>query len=142
MTTFPGELLDEQTRGLREEVRAFVKAVPRELLLDMDAERVRYPKDFLVDAGRQRLLGLRFPEPTGDARCPGPPRWWPWRRSGSWARRLACLYSLCPSSARHCILFGTAEQRSATWRPRWRGGCTCAEALTEPRGGSDFFGAA
>ena len=34
--------------------------VPRQLLLDMDEDKVKYPKEFLQEAGRRNLLGLRF----------------------------------------------------------------------------------
>ena len=53
---------------------------------------------------------------------------------------LACLYSL-PSIVGEAIdVFGTPSRRSAI-SPVLRGELTVAEALTEPRGGSDFFGA-
>lgn len=58
-------LLSESQVKLREEVREFVKSVPRELVLDMDAERVVFPRGFLEDAGRRNLLGLRFPKEYG-----------------------------------------------------------------------------
>jgi alkylation response protein AidB-like acyl-CoA dehydrogenase len=54
---------------------------------------------------------------------------------------LACLYSL-PSivgEAIHC--FGTDEQKERYLGSIIAGRMTVAEALTEPRGGSDFFGA-
>ena len=41
-------LMTEAQKKLRDEVRAFVREdVPRQLILDMDAERVRYPREFL-----------------------------------------------------------------------------------------------
>ena len=58
-------MLTEEQRALREQVREFVRAVPRQLILDMDAERVRYPRDFVRDAGQRNLLGLRFPAQYG-----------------------------------------------------------------------------
>ena len=36
-------ILTAEQKALRNEVRAFVKAVPRQLILDMDADRVRCP---------------------------------------------------------------------------------------------------
>ena len=38
-------------------------------------------------------------------------------------------------------VFGTPEQKERWLRPVLEGKLTVAEALTEPRGGSDFFGA-
>ena len=50
--------LTEEQKKLREEVRDFVKSIPRQLLLDMDADKVRYPKEFLIEAlGRPQGLG-------------------------------------------------------------------------------------
>ena len=47
-------LLTEEQHALRDEVRAFVQSVPRQLLLDMDADRVRYPREYLVEGARRR----------------------------------------------------------------------------------------
>jgi len=58
-------LMTEEQKRLRDEVRDFVKSVPRQLILDMDAEKVSFPKEFLVEAGRRNLLGLRFPPEYG-----------------------------------------------------------------------------
>ncbi len=58
-------LLTEPQRKLRAEVDDFVRSVPRQLLLDMDAERVRYPRHYLQEAGKRDLLGLRFPTEYG-----------------------------------------------------------------------------
>ena len=58
-------LLTDDQRKLRDEVRDFVKSVPRQLLLDMDAGVAPYPKQFLEEAGRRNLLGLRFPQKYG-----------------------------------------------------------------------------
>ena len=52
--------LTPQQRQLRDEVRSFVKSVPRQLLLDMDSEKVLFPKEYLVEAAKLNLLGLRF----------------------------------------------------------------------------------
>ena len=54
-------MLTEEQRSLRNEVREFVRSVPRQLILDIDADRVQYPRDFVREAGRRNLLGLRFP---------------------------------------------------------------------------------
>ena len=57
-------LTDEQ-RAMRDEVRELVKGVPRQLVLDMDADRVELPREFLQEAGRRNLLGCRYPERYG-----------------------------------------------------------------------------
>ena len=53
-------MLNDDQKRLRDEVRAFVKDVPRQLILDMDAEKVTYPRQYLQDAAERNLLGLRF----------------------------------------------------------------------------------
>ena len=58
-------LLTEQQERLRDKVRALVKGVPRLLLLEMDADRVQYPREFVEEAARRGLLGLRFPREYG-----------------------------------------------------------------------------
>ncbi|HEX9082250.1 MAG TPA: acyl-CoA dehydrogenase family protein [Holophagaceae bacterium] len=142
MTSLPEALLDERTRGLREEARAFVKAVPRQLLLDMDAERVRYPKDFLAEAGRRRLLGLRFPEAYGGRGLPWTTELAVLEEVGVLGTALGCLYSLVSIVGEALAHFGTEAQKQRFLVPMIEGRLTPAEALTEPRGGSDFFGAA
>lgn len=53
-------LLTEKQKTLREEVRKFVKSVPKQLLQDMDADKVRYPREYVVSLAANKLLGLRF----------------------------------------------------------------------------------
>ncbi len=142
MTTYPAELLEENARQVREEARDFVKSVPRELLLDMDADRVRYPKNFLAEAGRRGLLGLRFPGAYGGRDLPWTAELAALEEVGVLGTALACLYSLVSIVGEALVHFGTEEQRHRYLVPMIAGRLTPAEALTEPRGGSDFFGAA
>ena len=58
-------LMTEEQKKLQEEVRDLVKSVPRQLILDMDADKITFPKEFLQEAGRRNLLGLRFPNQWG-----------------------------------------------------------------------------
>jgi len=58
-------LMTEEQKKLRDEVRDLVKSVPRQLILDMDADKINFPKEFLEEAGRRNLLGLRFPVKWG-----------------------------------------------------------------------------
>ena len=135
-------LLTDDQRKLRDEVRDFVKSVPRQLLLDMDAGVAPYPKQFLEEAGRRNLLGLRFPQKYGG-------RGLGWREEmlaleeiGVLSTSLPCLYSLVSIVGEALTHFGTPEQNERWLRPALAGERAVAEALTEPRGGSDFFGAA
>lgn len=56
---------DSQSR-IQSEMRAFVKDdVPRQLLLDLDADKIRFPREFIERAAGRKLLGLRFPKELG-----------------------------------------------------------------------------
>ncbi len=44
-------LLSPKQRGLRDEVRDLVRWVPRQMLLDMDADKITFHKEFLQEAG-------------------------------------------------------------------------------------------
>jgi len=133
-------LLTAEQRALRDEVRAFVKGVPRQLLLDMDADEVRYPRHFVEEAARLNLLGLRFDPQWGGRGLPWTSEVVAIEEVGMLGTSLACLYCL-PSIVGEAIhVFGTAQQKERYLRPTLQGKLTCAEALTEPRGGSDFFG--
>ncbi len=130
-----------EQRALRNEIRDFVRSVPRELILDMDAERVQYPRAFLEEAGSRNLLGLRFPKEFGGRGLPWQSEIIALEEIGVLSMSLSCLYSL-PSIVGEAIdKFGTKDQKERFLVPTLAGRLTTAEALTEPRGGSDFFGA-
>lgn len=80
----------------------------------MDRDEIRYPREFVEKLGGRNLLGLRFPKRWGGRNLP-------------WTAEIAAIEEVC--------VMGTAL------------GCAYSmpsivgEALTEPRGGSDFFGA-
>jgi len=133
-------LLTEEQRMLRDEVRAFVKSVPRQLLLDMDADRVRYPRDYVEEAARRKLLGLRFDPQWGGRGLTWTSEVVAIEEVGVLGTSLACLYCLPSIVGEAITVFGTPEQKEKYLRPTLEGKLTCAEALTEPRGGSDFFG--
>ena len=133
-------MLTPAQRALRAEARALVKWVPRQLILDMDDDRVRYPREYVAEAARRGLLGLRFPAEYGGRGLGWVDEIVALEEVGVLGTSLACLYSL-PSIVGEAIdRFGTPEQK-ARWLPAILSGrLTVAEALTEPRGGSDFFG--
>ncbi len=141
MTTTPEALLSKEDLALRKEAREFVRWVPRQLILDMDADKVRYPKEYLLEAGRRNLLGLRFPKEYGGRALPWTSELIALEEVGVLGTSLACLYSLVSIVGEAISHFGTKEQKEKYLAPALRGELGMAEALTEPRGGSDFFGA-
>ena len=133
-------VLTEQERQLQTEIREFVKQVPKELLLAMDSNQVQYPREFLTDAAARNLLGVRFPPEYGGRGLPWTAEAIALEEVSVLGTSLACLYSLVSVVGEAINTFGTADQKERFLRPTNRGQMTCAEALTEPRGGSDFFG--
>jgi alkylation response protein AidB-like acyl-CoA dehydrogenase len=125
---------------LRDEVRDFVRSVPRQLILDMDADRVHYPKDFVTEAGRRKLLGLRFPSDWGGRGLRWEDEILAIEEVGVLGTALACAYVMPSIVGEALNVFGTAEQKERWLAPLIAGRKVAAEALTEPRGGSDFFG--
>jgi acyl-CoA dehydrogenase len=122
---------------IQSEMRSFVKNdVSRQLLLDIDADKIRYPKEFLENAAKRKLLGLRFPKDLG------------WKEEivaleeiGVLGTALPCLYSLVSIVGEAINKFGSQEHKEKYLSPTLEGKLTTAEGLTEPRGRSDFFGA-
>ncbi len=134
-------MLTEEDVSLRRRVQEFVASVPRQLLLDMDADAVTYPKEFLQEAGRLGLLGLRFPARYGGAGMPWRSELVALEEVGVLGTSLACLYSLVSIVGEAIEKFGTEAQKEKYLRPMIAGEIGVAEGLTEPRGGSDFFAA-
>ncbi|MBC7249216.1 MAG: acyl-CoA/acyl-ACP dehydrogenase [Anaerolineae bacterium] len=133
-------LLTETQKELRSEVRDFVKSVPRQLVLDMDADRVRYPREYVREAGRRHLLGLRFPAEYGGRGLSWEDEIIALEEVGVLGTALGCAYAMPSIVGEALHVFGTAEQQERWLRPLLSGELISAEALTEPRGGSDFFG--
>jgi acyl-CoA dehydrogenase len=133
-------ILTPEQKMLRDETRAFVKGVPRKLILDMDADQVHYPREFVNDLAERHLLGLRFPVEYGGRGLGWSDEIVALEEVGILGTSLACLYSLPSIVGEALHVFGTPEQKERWLRPVLEGKLTVAEALTEPRGGSDFFG--
>ena len=134
-------MLTANEKALRDEMQAFVKSIPRQLLLDMDDDKVRYPREFLQEAARRHLLGLRFDPSWGGRGLPWTSELVALEEVGVLGTSLACLYSLVSIVGEAIHVFGSDEQKEKYLKPVLRGEMTVAEALTEPRGGSDFFAA-
>jgi hypothetical protein len=134
-------IMAPEQKKLRDEVREFVRSeVPRSLLIDMDADKVRYPKEYVQNLAKRNLLGLRFPPKYGGRGLKWVDEVIALEEIGVLGMSLGCLFSL-PSIVGEAInIFGTNEQKVKYLKPTLEGKICCAEALTEPRGGSDFFG--
>ena len=135
-------ILTAGQRSLRDEARTFAREeVPRQLVLDMDAEKVHYPREYIQKLAAHHLLGLRFPQEWGGRGLDWSHEVLALEEIGVLGAGLACLFSL-PSIVGEAInVFCSREQKEKYLKPVLEGRMTAAEALTEPRGGSDFFGA-
>ncbi|MBI5477898.1 MAG: acyl-CoA/acyl-ACP dehydrogenase [Deltaproteobacteria bacterium] len=135
-------LLSDEERRVRDEVRAFVRdRVPPQLLKDMDADRIRYPREYVEMLGAENLLGLRFPTAVGGRGLGWVAEMSALEEVGVLGSALGCAFAMPSIVGEALNLFGTADQKERYLRPILAGKMISAEALTEPRGGSDFFGA-
>jgi acyl-CoA dehydrogenase len=135
-------MLDEQARMVQDKAREFVKnEIDPEYLRRMDRDEIRYPRELYELYAQHQLLGLRFPKEYGG-------------QGMNWVAECAAMQEIgCLGMAAGCSFvmpsivgealnaFGTEEQKEKYLKPMLAGKLVSAEALTEPRGGSDFFGA-
>jgi acyl-CoA dehydrogenase len=134
-------MLSKEEKAVRQETRDFVASIPRQLLLDMDAGEVSFPRQYLQQAGSRGLLGLRFDPKYGGRGLPWTAELPALEEVGRLGVSLTCLYSLVTIVGEAIHGFGTERQKQEILAPMLRGEMAAAEGLTEPRGGSDFFGA-
>jgi len=135
-------LFTDAQRDVRDRARAFVKDTPRELILDMDAEKIRFPRDWLREAAKRRLLGVRHPVRWGGGGLDWVASCGVSEEIGSLGYELACVFGVGADLVCDAIItHGSDEQKERYVKPLLAGEIFAAECLTEPRGGSDFFGA-
>ncbi len=134
--------LTEEREKLRREVEDFVKSIPRRLLMDMDADRITFPAEWVAEAGKRRLLGLRFPPEYGGRGLGWVDEIMAAGIVGKLSLSLGCLYGMVSIVGEALNEFGSKVQKEKYLKPLISGKMWAGEALTEPRGGSDFFGAA
>jgi len=134
-------LLTDQEKELKYRIRKAIKTIPPSMLRKMDNEEIQYPTDFIKKLANQNLLGVRFPIEFGGLGLNWVAESAVIEEVGALGPALGCLYSL-PSIVGEAInRFGTQEQKKKYLQEILKGNLYSAEALTEPRGGSDFFGA-
>lgn len=134
-------MLDATARSYKQKAREFAARVPRQLLRDMDADVVQYPVQFVKDLAAAGLLGLRFEKKYGGKELSWVTEMAVLEEIGVLSMSLSCLASLPSICGEAFHTFGTEAQKEKYLKPILTGQKFCAEALTEPRGGSDFFGA-
>lgn len=134
-------LFTEEQLKLRDEARAFTSWVPKQMILDMDAEKLQFPHEYLKEAGRRNLLGLRIPKKYGGRGLGWVDNAIAAEEIGVASYSLACLWGVGADIVCDAIVqFGSEELKQEIVVPLLKGEVFAAEGLTEPRGGSDFFG--
>jgi butyryl-CoA dehydrogenase len=134
-------LLTEKQQKMKQEARDFVKSIPRKMILDMDADRIQFPKEFLREAGRRNLMGCRYPEKWGGRGMDWVSTCMVMEEIGVLGYIFACTFGVGAELVCDAIiLHGNDTQKQKYVTPLLKGEIFAAECLTEPRGGSDFFG--
>ena len=135
-------LLTEEEKALRDEVRQFVRdEVPADLLRAMDRDEIKFPYEFIAKLAEHSLRGIRFPKKWGGRELPWTAEVVAEEEVGVLGVALGCAFVMSSIVGEALNVFGTDEQKEKYLRPIITGTKIPEEALTEPRGGSDFFGA-
>ena len=135
-------LLAQEEKALRDEVRRFVRdEVPAELLRAMDRDETKFPYEFIAKLAQHGLRGLRFPKKYGGRELPWTAEVVAEEEIGVLGVALGCAFVMTSIVGEPINVFGTEEQKECFLKPMIVDTKIPEEALTEPRGGSDFFGA-
>jgi alkylation response protein AidB-like acyl-CoA dehydrogenase len=135
-------MLTKEQLKIRDEARDFVKGIPRQMILDMDTDTIKFPKEFLRQAAQRNLMGCRYPKKWGGRAMDWVTTCMVMEEVGVIGYEFACVFGVGAELVCDAIiLHGTDEQKEKYVKPLLRGDLFAAECLTEPRGGSDFFGA-
>ncbi len=135
-------LMTEEERALQQEVRKFVRdEVSHDFLRALDRDEIKYPREYVENLAAHNLLGLRFDPRWGGRGLPWTSEVIAEEEIGVLGNTLGCAFVMPSIVGEALHVFGTDEQKDRFLKPILKGRMICAEALTEPRGGSDFFGA-
>ncbi|MHA1793869.1 MAG: acyl-CoA dehydrogenase family protein [Promethearchaeota archaeon] len=135
-------MLPKETIEIKNKVRKFVKErIDPELLKKMDMDEIQFPTEFLTAAAEEKLLGLRFDKKWGGGGMDWVAEVAALEEVGPLGMALGCQYSMPSIVGEAFVKFGNDEQKEKYLKPTLEAKLFSAEALTEPRGGSDFFGA-
>ena len=135
-------LLNEKEKAFWLEVREFVKNdIPSQLIRDMDGSKIETGRPIVEKAGAKNLLGPRFPKEYGGRNLNWAAEIAAVEEVGVLGNSISCAFVMPSIVGQALNLFGTKEQKEKYLKPTNQGKLYSAKALTEPRGGSDFFGA-
>ncbi|MGD2096183.1 MAG: acyl-CoA dehydrogenase family protein [Desulfobacterales bacterium] len=135
-------ILNDTEKKLQQEVRKFVRdEVSADFIRALDRDEITYPRAYVEKLAAHNLLGLRFDPRWGGRGLPWTAEVIAEEEIGVLGTTLGCAFVMPSIVGEALQQFGTDEQKERFLKPILQGKFISAEALTEPRGGSDFFGA-
>jgi acyl-CoA dehydrogenase len=139
---FYQHLMTAEEKSIQQEVRKFVRdEVSPDFIRALDRDEIKYPREYVQKLAAHNLLGLRFDPRWGGRGLPWTAEVIAEEEIGVLGTTLGCAFVMPSIVGEALHVFGTDEQKERFLRPILQGKLISAEALTEPRGGSDFFGA-
>jgi len=135
-------LLTPEQRAVKAEAREFVnREITGDFLRKLDKDEIVYPREYVEKLAELRLRGIRFPKEYGGRGLDWVAEVAATEEIGCLGMALGCAFVMSSIVGEALNVFGTEEQKQRYLKPYIEGKLVAAEALTEPRGGSDFFGA-
>jgi alkylation response protein AidB-like acyl-CoA dehydrogenase len=139
---FYQQLMNEEEKDIQQEVRKFVRdEISHDFIRALDRDEIKYPREYVEALAAYNLLGLRFDPHWGGRGLPWTAEVIAEEEIGVLGTTLGCAFVMPSIVGEALHVFGTEKQKERFLKPILQGELICAEALTEPRGGSDFFGA-
>jgi alkylation response protein AidB-like acyl-CoA dehydrogenase len=134
--------LDAESQAVAEETRLMVRdEIDPDYIRAMDRDEIKFPREIYDTYARHNLLGIRFPKEYGGRGLNWVAAVAAMAEIGPLGTACGCAYVMPDIVGEGLYRFGTEEQKMKYLKPMLEGKLVAAEALTEPRGGSDFFGA-
>ena len=96
------------------------------MILDMDADKIRFPKEFLTEAGKRNLMGCRYPKKWGGREMDWATTAMVMEEIGTLGYIFACVFGVgaelvCDAIIRH----GTDKQKEKYVAPLLKGEIVC-----------------
>ena len=133
-------MMTKEQLALRDEVRDLVKWVPRQMILDMDADKLVFPKEFLAEAGRRNLMGCRYPKEWGGRGLDWQTTVMVMEEVGVLGYIFACVFGVGAELVCDAIiLHGTDAQKEKYVKPLLQGRDFCGRVPDRTAGRVRFF---
>jgi len=133
-------LMTKEEKALQQEVRKFVRdEVSHDFIRALDRDEIKYPREYVEKLAAHNLLGLRFDPRWGGRGLPWTSEVIAEEEIGVLGNTLGCAFVMPSIVGEALQVFGTDDQKERFLKPILAGKLISAEALTEPRGGSDFL---